>query len=407
MIDDSGFNNSERMESNVSVSGEISNGNMCDSTDLEAVEDFEGNEHISPNNENMNTGENNKNKQESTDKKGVDISAGKAIINCEVRRNIEPFEGMVFESEEAVRTFYNEYALQMGFGIRNSVNRRKNGENISRYFVCSKEGHRERKHLMSEQPRPHTREGCKALIYAKKVESGQWIIRKFVKDHSHPMVSPNNVVLLRSHRRAANREKNFISTFDKEQSIHVEEKSRELNVQVRDNNSSREPLTLRYNDLREHALKVAAEGATTAGSYRIAMRGIQKVLHEVIMAKVKMITLIGGVQGGNTSDESQPASTLENVNFDDPQQTMTRDCTPTTRLNLGWENSSKRRKTCVNCKKQGHDKRTCSYSDSRGTTSDNVTCVPTSAVPENEFVHSTQVSIDGQQRFELGGYAER
>ncbi|KAL4204442.1 hypothetical protein AMTRI_Chr01g132110 [Amborella trichopoda] len=396
------------MEHNVFESGEACNRNVCDSSNLNTAEESGVNKHVvvknesqhrgtdsenedmATDNENENMDMDNKNEHVGTNNEMVDNSMGNATVDCEVRRNLEPFEGMVFESEETVRTFYNEYARWIGFSIRNSVNRRKNGENIARYFVCSKEGFREKKHLMSEQPRPHTREGCKAMIYAKKVESGQWIIRKFVKEHSHPMVSPNNVVLLRSHRRAANRAKNFANTFDKEHNIQVEERSHELNVQVQDN-SSHEPLTLRYNDLCEHALKVAAEGATTAEFYRIAMHGIQKVLQEVINAKVKTITQIGGVQGDNTCEVSEPA-TMENVNLEDPQQTKTREIS---RPNLDLENATKRRKTCINCKQQGHDKRTCSYLVSKGNSSNNVVGVPTSATPGAEFDHSSLVAFGG------------
>ncbi|KAL4204447.1 hypothetical protein AMTRI_Chr01g132140 [Amborella trichopoda] len=380
------------MESTVPVSGDTSNSNVRALSNVEAIDDSGENEHLHANNEVEHS------QEDRNDKMGKN-SPGNATIDCEVRRNMEPFEGMVFESEEAVRAFYNEYARQMGFGIRIYGNRRaKNGQNVSQYYVCSRQGHRGKKYLMSENPRPHTREGCKARIYAKRVESGQWVIKKFFKEHSHAMVSPSNVVLLRSHRRAANRAKNlnFIGAFDKELENQVENKSRECNMQEQDDNSH-EPLTLRYIDLRDHALKVVAEGATTAESYRFAMRGIQKLLQDVIANKLRTFTQNGGVQGDNTYKVSQPASINENVTLGDPQHTNKTGCPPTTNLNLGWENASKKRKTCVNCKQQGHDKRTCSR-----WTSNNAVAVPMSAIPEHELDPSSTVAFGGFQRFGFG-----
>ncbi|ERN09363.1 hypothetical protein AMTR_s00162p00075820 [Amborella trichopoda] len=204
--------------------------------------------------------------------------------------------------------------------------------------------------------------------------------------------SPGNATI--DSNRAKNL--NFIGAFDKELENQVENKSRECNMQEQDDNSH-EPLTLRYIDLRDHALKVVAEGATTAESYRFAMRGIQKLLQDVIANKLRTFTQNGGVQGDNTYKVSQPASINENVTLGDPQHTNKTGCPPTTNLNLGWENASKKRKTCVNCKQQGHDKRTCSR-----WTSNNAVAVPMSAIPEHELDPSSTVAFGGFQRFGFG-----
>ena len=58
--------------------------------------------------------------------------------------NLEPCQGMEFESEEAAKAFYNSYARRVGFSTRVSMSRRsrRDGSIIQRSFVCAKEGFR-------------------------------------------------------------------------------------------------------------------------------------------------------------------------------------------------------------------------------------------------------------------------
>ncbi|XP_077223086.1 uncharacterized protein LOC143856703 [Tasmannia lanceolata] len=120
--------------------------------------------------------------------------------------NVEPGEGMEFESEEAAKMFYNSYARRMGFSIRVSIycRSKRDGSIISRRFVCSKEGFRRNRNASNEgrskRPRAITREGCKAMIVVKKQSSGKWFLSKFERDHSHPLAPPGKVHCLRSHR---------------------------------------------------------------------------------------------------------------------------------------------------------------------------------------------------------------
>lgn len=55
----------------------------------------------------------------------------------------EPELGMAFESDEAAKGFYNEYARRLGFPFRVGRSRRSKGAEevvIMKRFVCSKEG---------------------------------------------------------------------------------------------------------------------------------------------------------------------------------------------------------------------------------------------------------------------------
>nr|GMC68723.1 protein FAR1-RELATED SEQUENCE 5 [Ipomoea batatas] len=93
--------------------------------------------------------------------------------------DLEPFDGMEFESEEAAKAFYNSYARRVGFSTRVSSSRRsrKDGAIIQRSFVCSKEGFRNlnekrTKDREIKRPRTITRVGCKAALSVKIQDSG-------------------------------------------------------------------------------------------------------------------------------------------------------------------------------------------------------------------------------------------
>lgn len=110
---------------------------------------------------------------------------------------VEPFIGMKFESEEAAKSFYDNYAICMGFVMRVDAFRRsmRDGTVVWRRLVCNKEGFRRSRPRRSEsrKPRAITREGCKALIVVKREKSGKWVVTKLEKEHNHPLLplSPN------------------------------------------------------------------------------------------------------------------------------------------------------------------------------------------------------------------------
>lgn len=133
--------------------------------------------------------------------------------------DLEPFEGMEFESEEAAKAFYNSYARRVGFSTRVSSSRRsrKDGAIIQRSFVCSKEGFRNlnekrTKDREIKRPRTITRVGCKAALSVKIQDSGKWVVSSFVKEHNHELVPPDQVHCLRSHRQISGPAKTLIDT---------------------------------------------------------------------------------------------------------------------------------------------------------------------------------------------------
>ncbi|XP_060168758.1 protein FAR1-RELATED SEQUENCE 5 isoform X1 [Lycium barbarum] len=134
--------------------------------------------------------------------------------------DLEPYEGMEFESEEAAKAFYNSYARRVGFSTRVSSSRRsrKDGAIIQRSFVCAKEGFRNlnekrTKDREIKRPRTITRVGCKAALSVKIHDSsGKWLVSNFVKDHNHDLVPPDQVHCLRSHRQISGPAKTLIDT---------------------------------------------------------------------------------------------------------------------------------------------------------------------------------------------------
>ncbi|KAE9616556.1 putative transcription factor FAR family [Lupinus albus] len=113
-----------------------------------------------------------------------------AIPTVSIASADEPYIGQEFETEAAALSFYNAYATQVGFVIRVSKlsRSRRDGTAIGRALVCNKEGYRmpDKREKVVRQ-RAETRVGCKAMILVRKVSSGNWVVTKFVKEHTHPL----------------------------------------------------------------------------------------------------------------------------------------------------------------------------------------------------------------------------
>nr|GMD15703.1 protein FAR1-RELATED SEQUENCE 5-like [Ipomoea batatas] len=105
----------------------------------------------------------------------------------------EPVVGMEFESEDAAKEFYDNYARRAGFVMRIDQCRRSEVDKriLSRRLSCNKQGYYVK---MKDQfgparkPRTSTREGCKAMMLVKLDKSGKWVVTRFVKEHTHPLI---------------------------------------------------------------------------------------------------------------------------------------------------------------------------------------------------------------------------
>lgn len=106
--------------------------------------------------------------------------------------NKEPYEGMLFESMQAAKAFYDEYAKRIGFLTR-IISSRKcelDGSIIHRRLACNKEGfnqNRQKSIRVQVRKRDSKREGCMARMNVKREKPGKYIITKFIKEHNHPL----------------------------------------------------------------------------------------------------------------------------------------------------------------------------------------------------------------------------
>jgi hypothetical protein len=105
-----------------------------------------------------------------------------------------PVSGLIFSSEDEVRTFYRTYSYQMGFGVC-KINSRKSGDVQYYTLACTRHGH----YLStSAHPRPTVACNCPARINVK-VTQGQYEISKVVLDHNHEL-TPSASHRFRSHK---------------------------------------------------------------------------------------------------------------------------------------------------------------------------------------------------------------
>ncbi|RVW95951.1 Protein FAR1-related sequence 5 [Vitis vinifera] len=118
-----------------------------------------------------------------------------------------------FDRIDEAETFYNMLARVAGFSIRkDDLKRDKNGDIISRKWVCSREGQRATKFIENDkrqrEPRSLTRVGCEAAFrVGLNRKDGKWIVKEFIGDHNHNLVDAINTQFLRSHRTISNPDK--------------------------------------------------------------------------------------------------------------------------------------------------------------------------------------------------------
>jgi len=122
----------------------------------------------------------------------MDSSDGTELVAREENVNQDPYVGMEFDSEDAAKKFYEEYARRVGFVMRIDQCRRSGVDKriLSRRLSCNKQGY----YIKSRdrfgpvrKPRSSTREGCNAMMLVKVNKSGKWVVTRFEKEHTHPL----------------------------------------------------------------------------------------------------------------------------------------------------------------------------------------------------------------------------
>ncbi|KAJ6880685.1 protein FAR1-RELATED SEQUENCE 5-like [Populus alba x Populus x berolinensis] len=176
----------------------------------------------------------------------------------------EPDVGMEFESEDAARRFYTEYARRVGFVVRVMQRRRSgvDGRTLARRLGCNKQGFSPNNRTdvgPDKKPRPSARDGCKATILVKMEKSGKWVVTRFERDHNHPLVVTTS---------------GFSSSGDKDKKI--EELTQELEHQEQLCATYREKLLSFMNNVVEEAEELASKIQVIVDSVRKVEWEVQK-----------------------------------------------------------------------------------------------------------------------------------
>ncbi|KAJ8470831.1 hypothetical protein OPV22_025174 [Ensete ventricosum] len=143
---------------------------------------------------------------------GIIVQPIRELAPVGTEDNKEPTLGMEFESDEAAKSFYNDYARRLGFPFRVGRSRRSKGVEevlIMKRFVCSKEGIYRKKPSSEgtrKRERISMREGCKAMMEVIR-DSDRWVVSKLEKAHNHHLGTCSRVGYLRA--------RGFIDTSDK------------------------------------------------------------------------------------------------------------------------------------------------------------------------------------------------
>lgn len=117
---------------------------------------------------------------------------------------LEPYVDMEFDSEDAAKTFYNEYAKRVGFTIKVGQHGRSKADGTVMYreYICGKEGLKKR-----------LTDSCDAMIRVELKGQNKWVVSKFVKEHSHSMVSSGKVHHLRPRKHFSSVGKTMPETY--------------------------------------------------------------------------------------------------------------------------------------------------------------------------------------------------
>ncbi|XWS28928.1 hypothetical protein CRYUN_Cryun25bG0114000 [Craigia yunnanensis] len=115
----------------------------------------------------------------------------------------EPYVGMEFDSEDAAKTYYDEYVRRMGFSSKAGQlsHSKTDGTIIAREFVCGREGLKRR-----------SADSCNAMLRIE-LKGDKWVVTKFVKEHSHSLMSSSKVHYLRPRRHFAGAAKTMADSY--------------------------------------------------------------------------------------------------------------------------------------------------------------------------------------------------
>ncbi|GMN46993.1 hypothetical protein TIFTF001_016178 [Ficus carica] len=219
----------------------------------------------------------------------------------------EPYVGMEFDSEDAAKSFYDEYARRLGFnskvGQSSYTSRSKpDGTVIAREFVCGREGLKRR----------HG-DTCEAMLRVELRGQEKWLVTKFVKEHSHAMVSPSKVHYLRPRRHFAGTAKNVAEAYQGAGTVP----SGVMFVSMDGNRGPVEKNRVVRNSHPVESNRYAEDGAITIETYSAAMNALRDGGKKVAIVKKSVAKV------------PPPTSQASGTGYDDRKNSMiASDATP-------------------------------------------------------------------------------
>ncbi|KAH0828851.1 hypothetical protein HID58_092514 [Brassica napus] len=142
-----------------------------------------------------------------TDNNGITLPEHNTQQQQQQGVNLEPLNGMEFNSHGEAYTFYQEYSRTIGFNtaIQNSRRSKTTREFIDAKFACSRYGTKREYDKSFNRPRARqskqdhpennmagrrtcAKTDCKASMHVKRKPDGKWVIHSFVRDHNHELL---------------------------------------------------------------------------------------------------------------------------------------------------------------------------------------------------------------------------
>ncbi|WZZ28470.1 hypothetical protein YC2023_011871 [Brassica napus] len=231
--------------------------------------------------------------------------------------NLEPLNGMEFDSHGEAYAFYQEYSRAIGFNtaIQNSRRSKTTREFIDAKFACSRYGtKREYENKSCNRPRARqskqdhpesnmaggcrrtcAKTDCKASMHVKRRSNGKWVIHSFVREHNHELV-PAQAVTEQAKAEVSCicrlfEYKGYLCrhTLNVLQCCHLssvpsqyilkrwtkDARSRQISGEAPQQLQTR---MQRYNDLCQRALKLSEEASCSQESYNVAFLAIEEAL---------------------------------------------------------------------------------------------------------------------------------
>ncbi|WOG97229.1 hypothetical protein DCAR_0416569 [Daucus carota subsp. sativus] len=112
-------------------------------------------------------------------------------VDEDVNGDAEPHVGMKFSSVDAAKNFYNDYARNVGFSSCDSQPKYEGIVTVYE-FGCAPD-------ILERRPG----EKCDALLRIESKNRSEWVVTQFVKEHSHSLITPNQVQCIRPRRHFA------------------------------------------------------------------------------------------------------------------------------------------------------------------------------------------------------------